>query len=162
MPVPICERKTPARSLTRVRVVVCGLLLTGSVGACSTVLGLSDFEFRSDESEAGSPDAHRGPDARKSPEGSAGFDVRSDHATKKGDAGAPDADASEDVSEDMTSCDVDLASQCYPCTPTLNAQFLNACTSATCVPFDDTTRVTHLLPDGALPPLPSSDAGNDP
>lgn len=55
--------------------------------------------------------------------------------------------------------DVDLTQTCYACTPQTNAQFLNSCSSSDCVPFDDKTRVTMLLPDGGLPPVPKSDGG---
>lgn len=80
----------------------------------------------------------------------------------------PDAtDASDDVvaADGAVTCtdggaaDVNLAEVCYPCTPVVTEQFLNACTGAQCVPFDR-ARVTRLLPDGALPPLPPDpDAG---
>lgn len=52
-------------------------------------------------------------------------------------------------------CDWDPASgACYPCAPTNDQQYLNACTSAECVAFDDATRITKLLPDGGLPEVP--------
>jgi hypothetical protein len=130
-----------------VRVAAFLLMAAGSVAACSTALGLSDYVFQPSESEGGAADA------RASGDGPVGTAANGDGATGRAEAAA---DASEDVT---TSCDVNLASQCYPCAPQLNAQFLNACTSSTCVPFDDGTRVTHLLPDGALPPLPGSDSG---
>jgi hypothetical protein len=41
---------------------------------------------------------------------------------------------------------------CYACTPTNTQELLNACTDATCVPFDN-SRCTHLSADGGLPPL---------
>jgi len=50
-------------------------------------------------------------------------------------------------------CNVDLSTQCYPCAPSNDPQFLNACTGASCVSFDS-KRVTGLLPDGGLPPYP--------
>ena len=65
----------------------------------------------------------------------------------------PDADAGADVG--VVTCAVDPARGCYPCAPTTSEQLTNACTSATCVPFDDTTRLTKLLPGGSLPPLPN-------
>jgi hypothetical protein len=53
------------------------------------------------------------------------------------------------------SCAWDPASgNCYPCAPATDPEYLNACTSAACVPFDDKTRITKLLPDGGLPPVP--------
>ncbi len=42
---------------------------------------------------------------------------------------------------------------CYACAPKTTEQFLNACTSSQCEPFDR-ARLTHLRPDGGLPPLP--------
>jgi hypothetical protein len=52
------------------------------------------------------------------------------------------------------SCTDEAAGNCYTCSPQTSAQFLNACTSATCVPFDDHTRLTNLTASGSLPPLP--------
>lgn len=147
MPIPFSKRRTTARSMKGVRVAAFLLMAAWSAAACSTALGLSDYVFRPSESEGGVTDARASGDG---PEGSA----------SNGDGATGKAEAAADASEDVTSCDVDLASQCYPCAPQLNAQFLNACTSSACVPFDDGTRVTHLLPDGALPPLPS-DSGSD-
>jgi hypothetical protein len=54
--------------------------------------------------------------------------------------------------------DVDLRLECYPCTPLTNEQLLNACTTAQCIPFDR-ARLTNLLPDGGLPPLPPDPDG---
>ena len=53
-----------------------------------------------------------------------------------------------------TSCNANLTTQCFPCTPTTDPQFLNACTDAACVPFDDQARIAGFVPDGALPPVP--------
>ena len=113
----------------------------GVAAGCTTALGLSDYTFPATEPEAGSADGS---------------------ATSRPDQAAPPADASSAHAEagephavaDAQTCDVDLTVQCYPCAPSSQAQFLNACTSATCVPFD-ATRLTHLLPDGGLPPLPT-------
>jgi len=43
---------------------------------------------------------------------------------------------------------------CFSCAPSATPQFENACTNATCVPFDNKQRLTNLTPDGGLPPLP--------
>jgi hypothetical protein len=72
------------------------------------------------------------------------------------DDAAPDEAVGPAPFADATNCSVDLTTQCYPCAPTTPRQFLGACTSATCVPFDDTVRLTRMLPDGALPPLPGT------
>jgi hypothetical protein len=42
---------------------------------------------------------------------------------------------------------------CFACAPETRTEFLNACTNATCVPFDK-ARITKLPPDGTLPPVP--------
>jgi hypothetical protein len=49
----------------------------------------------------------------------------------------------------------DAGIACFSCSkPEKLLEFENACTNAECAPFDDKTRVTKLLPDGKLPPLP--------
>jgi hypothetical protein len=50
------------------------------------------------------------------------------------------------------------AGQCYPCTPTGNDQLENACTTSSCVPFDDNARIPNF--DASLPFIPiPPDAG---
>lgn len=156
MRLSISKAKDTTGSRRPVRVAAFLLLAGWSAVACNEVLGLSDYVFSSpDASSDVSPDSS--PDASLD----ASPDVFPDASPGVPEAAIDDARNAADASGalgDATGCDVALASQCYPCAPTLTVQFLNACTSATCVPFDDSTRVTHLLADGALPPLP---AGND-
>jgi hypothetical protein len=95
--------------------------------------------------------------------GLTGYSTRGDSSSSEG-GGAALGDAASGTDAQGTNeagCDDD-SSVCYACTPTTAEQLLNACTNATCVPFDDTGRLTHLLPDGSLPPLPplSADAGH--
>jgi hypothetical protein len=72
-----------------------------------------------------------------------------------GSAGEVDAAGEIDAAGAAgASCTDEAAGSCYSCSPKTPAQFLNACTSATCVPFDDHTRLTNLTSSGALPPLP--------
>jgi hypothetical protein len=52
------------------------------------------------------------------------------------------------------SCDVDLATTCYACSPATTDEFLNSCTGAQCLPFDRSRLTALLLADGGLPPLP--------
>lgn len=143
-----------------------------SVVACTTAIGLSGYTFGRDGADGGPPDASSAtlPDGTEPRDASAGdADAGgsggeasaggagaggSDASAGGADAGGSDAGASD--AADATSCSVDLATRCYPCAPATQPQFLNACTSAACVPFDD-TRVTLLLPDGGLPPLPMQD-----
>ena len=69
---------------------------------------------------------------------------------------------SEDAAGAPTQCNVNLAAgQCYPCKPSSDPQYLNACTDSTCVPFDDKARVTKLPLDGALPQVPDLPPPND-
>lgn len=43
---------------------------------------------------------------------------------------------------------------CNACPPKTQVEYLNACTSAACEPFDNKTRLTKLTADGGLPKLP--------
>jgi hypothetical protein len=61
----------------------------------------------------------------------------------------PSLDALPDV--DAAACTTDAG--CWSCTPATASQFLNQCTSATCAPFANATRVPGY-DGGALPPLP--------
>ena len=73
------------------------------------------------------------------------------HGGSQGDIGAAgDGDAG-------ASC-TDEAKGCYVCTPKTSQQFLNACTSSACVPFDDHARITRMTESGELPPLPTPSA----
>jgi hypothetical protein len=115
----------------------------GALSACTTLLGLGDYAVRL-----------------------GGADATSDVAVEGASAGGPDAladaaspEATQEATHDAVVCDGDLTKQCYPCAPATQPQFLNACTSASCVAFDDTKRLNNLLPDGALPPLPSRGDG---
>jgi hypothetical protein len=66
------------------------------------------------------------------------------------------ADAGSSAHPDSGSnCSWDANSgACYPCKPSTDPEFLNACTESTCVPFDDTVRVKNLPADGGLPEVP--------
>ena len=117
-----------------IRVRLMPAMFVGAVlSACTTVLGLGDYTIRSGGADAAS---------EANPEAAA---ATVDVAVE---AGVPDA------SYDAIGCDADPTRPCYPCAPSTPAQLVNACTSVECVSFDDTTRLTHLLPDGGLPPLP--------
>jgi hypothetical protein len=43
---------------------------------------------------------------------------------------------------------------CWACAPENQEQFLNACTDAECVPYDNAQLEGLLLEDGSLPPVP--------
>ena len=113
--------------------------------SCTTILGLSDYAVH--------PVRDAGPDVVVD---AAEIDVRSPV-----DASAMDVADALDASTDVVSCDIDPAVQCFPCMPSAPLEFLNGCTAATCVPFDDSTRLANLLSDGGLPPLPPFDGGGD-
>ncbi len=71
---------------------------------------------------------------------------------------AGDADCAEGACRggfcSVASCEGAVSGRpCWACAPESRLEFLNACTNATCVPFDK-ARVTKLLPDGSLPPVP--------
>jgi hypothetical protein len=127
----------------------CSLAVVLATGACDTLYGLDGYSTHPgsvDGGHAGSPlDASTGSELDGASNGE--FDD------------APDDGASDSAA----SCDVDLTVQCYACAPTETPQFLNACTNAACVPFDDVSRLANLLGDGGLPPLPPPpvDGGSD-
>jgi hypothetical protein len=81
--------------------------------------------------------------------------VDADTPVDAGDAegGAPlDAGDVDAGTPDAGSCTG--AGGCWSCAPTTRVEFLNACTSAGCSPFDNRARLPLLNPDGTLPPLP--------
>lgn len=121
-----------------VHVLVLLSAAAGASAACSTLLGLGDFSVQSD--------AGGGRDSAEDE------DVEGTMSAAANDEAVAIREASVAASADGD-CDVDPRVRCYPCAATTQVQFLNACTSGTCVAFDD-TRLTNLLPDGALPPLP--------
>jgi hypothetical protein len=129
-------------------IVVCGSALF----ACNALLGLGDFEVEPNQAEAGLRDGAPGRVR------DAATDTRTVVFADAGAGATPDSTAGEPA--EAAPCSAE-AGQCYSCIPTTPIEFLNACTSAACVPFDDATRLTRLLPDGGLPPLPSADAGSE-
>jgi len=136
------KRVAVARRPKRAASAAFTVWIAGSAMGCNMALGLSGYTFDAVQ-DGGTPDVRSTKVTGSSaPEGGI------DSARETG------ADAAASV-PDASTCDVDLATQCYSCVPTVTVEFLNACTSAACVPFDD-TRVTHLLPDGGLPPLDAS------
>ena len=80
------------------------------------------------------------------------FDVTEPAEGGKAETSEPEMDATTGCADGQTS-DVDLKVECYPCNPLTNDEVLNACTGAQCISFDN-KRITTLLPDGKLPPLP--------
>jgi hypothetical protein len=78
------------------------------------------------------------------------------------DAGNPASanDAGDGTADVTLEADPCLGpSGCYACAPASDQQFRNACTNAECKPFDNSTRLKNLLPDGGLTPLPPREAG---
>lgn len=101
----------------------------GAAVACNSLLGLTDFDVTPDPVVDGST-----PDA------------------------FVEGDATSGSCADGQTSDVDLRVECYPCNPITTEQLLNTCTGAQCIPFDR-ARVTLLLADGGLPPLPPDPDG---
>lgn len=141
------------------------VIASGSL-ACNAILGLGDYAVGT-ASDAGA-DSGAGFDAQS------GDQADSTVATTDAADGAPLADATlsdalfsadATTASDAPNCDADpltftSPTQCYACAPTTSPQFANACTNSMCVPFDD-TRLTNLLSDGALPPVPVKDASSE-
>ncbi len=85
--------------------------------------------------------------------GSSGDGVASGGSSGTGHGGNTGAIGSAGDGDAGASC-TDEANDCYVCRPKTSEQFLNACTSSACVPFDDHARVTRMSASGTLPPLP--------
>jgi hypothetical protein len=128
------------------QVILWLLAAAGALFGCSTLLGLGDYAVTSDEGGAAASDATAN-------EGAVDTDAHDGTVT---------VHEASVVAPEAAVCNLDPKSHCYRCAPTTQVQFLNACTSGTCVAFDDSQRLANLLPDGALPPLPTlstNDAG---
>ena len=149
-------------------ITIAALLAIGAGStACNAILGLGDYavggssDATADSGIANDAQAGDEPDATvtSAPDASDGSPAP--------DATIPDGSVPPDAAtgSDAPNCNADPLTftdpaQCYACTPTTSPQFANACTNSTCVPFDD-TRLTNLLADGALPPVPLKDASSD-
>jgi hypothetical protein len=152
------------------RAALAAPVLCAFASSCNAVLGSDRYYTVPDTDSAAGP----GADAQGTTQDASGEDAREDAHEADAEAGL-DATAKPDAEGDASldsnpspdayadACAGDANNSCYACPPTTSTQFRNACTNATCVPFDDQTRLTHLLPDGALPPLPSgpTDAGGN-
>lgn len=101
---------------------------------------------------AGAPASSGGSDSAGGDPGGGADDA------KGGSAGEPDTAADAGAPGAAGASCSDAADHCYSCKPTTSEQFLNACTSAACVPFDDHARITTLTASGDLPPLPPASA----
>jgi len=84
--------------------------------------------------------------------------VRTEDASLRDADAAPDrGDASDDAG--ALGCVDPSGFQglgCFRCAPTDIVTLENACSDVECTPFDNTQRLTKLLPDGSLPELPSA------
>jgi hypothetical protein len=123
----------------------------GSRGTCEAS---GECSFHSALGDAGGPSGASGASASTagsaSSAGGAFGDGGPGGGTGEVDAGG-DVDAAGATG---ASCTNQAAGNCYTCSPQTSVQFLNACTSAACVPFDDHARLTNLTTGGDLPPLP--------
>ena len=85
------------------------------------------------------------------------LDAGSYHVVPALDAGMPDSATCTDPSGFG-------GKGCFSCPPTNRKEFLNACSGASCSPFDN-SQLSGLSPDGGLPALPAPpnpDAGQPP
>lgn len=107
------------------------IAVAGAIIGCNAVLGLGDYNI------------------------GGGADASDDRTTGGPDAPVVDAPI-DDAVEGDGGCDASLPTspdQCFACTPTTTPQFLNACTTSACVPFDDKTRLKNW-DGGELPTVP--------
>jgi hypothetical protein len=73
------------------------------------------------------------------------------------DGGGPTPGGSADAASDPGGSCIGVGG-CYACLPSTDTQYGSACTDAKCRPFDNRSRLTNLLSDGGLAPLPGKDA----
>ena len=90
----------------------------------------------------------------------AAFDTGMDRSVAAPDTGMDGSVAAPDTGMDGSVAAPDTApictgdKGCFSCTPMADVEFLGACTDATCVPFDNHSRLANLGADGFLKPLP--------
>jgi hypothetical protein len=95
------------------------------------------------------PDAQ--PDVTTDAQPDVTTDALPDVAADATDAGGDVAtDAAPDVADGSCAPGDGGCSSC----PSSSAEIINRCTGASCARFDNSARLTRLLPDGGLPPLP--------
>lgn len=138
------------------------LALALSAVACKTTEEAAPTDSGTPPRDVADASADASPDAAKD----AAADAPADVAAAADVSNDVAADAPADVANDVTadaSADVaaDAAADgscapgdggCISC-PTTSAEIINRCTTASCARFER-TRLTRLLPDGGLPPLP--------
>lgn len=118
-------------------------------------LGLALFVFACGSSDDGAGPSDQ-PDTNVIPTDGGGKDTNGTDTNPGADTG-PGTDTGGDTTPgdsggDTKPWDPD-SGVCFPGTPTKDVEFLNACTSATCIKYDN-KKLKHLKSDGTLPPLP--------
>jgi ABC-type phosphate transport system substrate-binding protein len=129
------------------------LALVALVSGCEGILGLGDYSIGGSDGGQDGSDSAPPVDSTAPPADSAMDSGRAD-----GDAADSGAVTDTGTAQDSgDACNGD--GSCYACTPTTTTEFLNACTSSVCVPFDDSMRISGF--DGGFPPItpPVVDAG---
>jgi len=117
-----------------------GVLSAGSAGMAG-VEAHAGVAGQSARAGAGGTHAHAGTGGAQQSAGEAGA------ASPDGNAGAGGVGCEDESGFQGLGC--------YRCAPTEIVTLENACTTATCTPFNDTKRLTLLGNDGKLPPLPA-------
>jgi len=119
----------------------------GTRGTCEAS-GECAFKSALGSQGGSSGDGGSGPSSAGSPNAADGGKAESGGAEGGG------AGEAGTLGDGGASCTDESARNCYACKPSTSEQFLNACTSAACAPFDNHARLSNLTPSGELPPLP--------
>jgi hypothetical protein len=135
----------PTRALA---LLVASLVTLGGTGGCSFVVESEDHQCESDEDCKGFDDAVCNV--------SAGVCVRREAATTSSSTTTSAETSTSASSTTSTGTGEECVGEdgCFACDPVEQADWLNACTDAACVPFDNGRIADLLEEDGSLPPVP--------
>lgn len=133
-PVPILERTHPAA------LAVAALAALLGASGCSFVVESQDRQCETDADCSGFTDAV----CDTAGGVCVAREVAGPGSTGGGGAGGSGSSSTGCVGPDG----------CYACEPDAQVEFLNACTDAACIPYDNTQLAGLLLEDGSVPPVP--------
>ncbi len=134
----------PILSKTCAAALFAAALAAAGATGCSFVVESRDRQCESDEDCAGFDGATCDEGVCVAREGTA--------ASTSASTSASSTSASSTTSTGTGGCEG--PDGCFSCEPIAQVDFLNACTDAACVPYDNAQLEGLLLEDGSVPPVP--------